>query len=187
MKNEEFIKKLDSLLELNHMTYSDLAKEIGIRPSTISMWKNGSSSPRMDALNKIAELFDVSTGDLLKLTSDDATKSLKAVICKAKDIRESIANDDTITQNEKKFRLEFWDEEIENMKYLLDNEARESKNRLSVNLKKDAVSHSMQEEKILSDFRELNNYGKMEAIKRVEELTEIKKYRRDNEESDQQP
>lgn len=41
----------------------------------------------------------------------------------------------------------------------------------------DVVTTSdIQEQKVLSDFRLLNNYGKTEAIKRVEELTEIRKY-----------
>lgn len=34
----------------------------------------------------------------------------------------------------------------------------------------------IQEQKILSDFRELNSEGKMEAIKRIEELTQINRY-----------
>ena len=34
----------------------------------------------------------------------------------------------------------------------------------------------IQEQKILSDFRQLNGNGKMEAIKRVAELTEIPRY-----------
>lgn len=39
----------------------------------------------------------------------------------------------------------------------------------------------IQEQELLSDFRELNPNGKTEAIKRVEELTEIRKYRKGQE------
>ncbi|MGN0306213.1 MAG: helix-turn-helix transcriptional regulator [Lachnospiraceae bacterium] len=34
----------------------------------------------------------------------------------------------------------------------------------------------IQEQKIITDFRQLNGCGKMEAIKRIEELTEITRY-----------
>lgn len=41
----------------------------------------------------------------------------------------------------------------------------------------------IRENKILSDFRQLNNIGKMEAIKRVEELNEIPRYTAEEKES----
>ncbi|EJO5349324.1 XRE family transcriptional regulator [Clostridium botulinum] len=39
---------------------------------------------------------------------------------------------------------------------------------------------SFGEKKLLSDFNKLNNFGKNEAIKRVDELTEINKYVKDD-------
>lgn len=35
---------------------------------------------------------------------------------------------------------------------------------------------NIRENKLISDYRQLNDKGKLEAVKRVEELTEIKKY-----------
>lgn len=49
---------------------SRAAEECGINRSNVTMWKNNGSTPRGDALNKIAEYFGVSTDILLGLRYD---------------------------------------------------------------------------------------------------------------------
>jgi len=57
--NEIFINTLKELLAKNNMTRKELAEKLEIRPSTVSMWMNGGSMPRMELLDKIAELFHI--------------------------------------------------------------------------------------------------------------------------------
>lgn len=63
--NAIFIKNLKSLLKTNDLNYADFSKKIGVRPSTVSMWMSGRSFPRIDVLEKIAQLFNITVNDLL--------------------------------------------------------------------------------------------------------------------------
>ena len=46
--SETFSKNLAELLKNNNINQKELAKKIGVSPSTVSMWVTGNSSPRMD-------------------------------------------------------------------------------------------------------------------------------------------
>lgn len=59
-----FIENLEKYLKRNHMTYSELAQKLGISKSAVSMWKKKSGFPRIEILDKIADLFQISTADL---------------------------------------------------------------------------------------------------------------------------
>ena len=59
-----FTENLKYFIEQNNMTYADFAKKIGVSPSTVSMWMRGINMPRMELLDKIADLFNVEVADL---------------------------------------------------------------------------------------------------------------------------
>lgn len=63
--NEIFIENLNKYLNAVNMTYSELADKLNVSKSTVSMWINKKSLPRMEILDKIADLFNVSTANLL--------------------------------------------------------------------------------------------------------------------------
>ena len=63
--NEIFIKNLNKYLKKANMSYSDLADKLSISKSTISMWVAGKSMPRMDVLDKLADIFDISSASLI--------------------------------------------------------------------------------------------------------------------------
>ncbi|NSB15871.1 helix-turn-helix domain-containing protein [Clostridium beijerinckii] len=52
--------KFAELLKENSVTAYRVAKETGIPTSTLSDWKTGRSTPKIDKLQKIANYFDVS-------------------------------------------------------------------------------------------------------------------------------
>ncbi len=52
----KYAKRRDEL----NLTDFSVANETGIAPSTISDWKTGKSTPKMDKLAKIAKVLDVS-------------------------------------------------------------------------------------------------------------------------------
>lgn len=47
------------------LTMSILSEKIGVRQSTISMWENGKSFPRKQALDKLCAFFNCKVDDLL--------------------------------------------------------------------------------------------------------------------------
>lgn len=59
-----FIENLKQLLEEKNLTFAEFAKEINVRPSTISMWMTNKSLPRMELVDKIADFFDIDVVDL---------------------------------------------------------------------------------------------------------------------------
>ena len=62
---EIFVNNLKKLLQANNMTYKELALKIGVKASSVSMWINGKSLPRMGKLDKIADLFGISAESLI--------------------------------------------------------------------------------------------------------------------------
>jgi len=59
-------KKFAELLEKNNMTAYQVSKEIGIATSTLSEWKNGNYTPKIDKLQKIANFFGVTVDYFLE-------------------------------------------------------------------------------------------------------------------------
>lgn len=60
-----FTNNLKKLLADNNMTHRELSEKLGVKASSISMWMNGNSLPRMGLLDKLADLFNVSVEYLL--------------------------------------------------------------------------------------------------------------------------
>lgn len=52
-------EKFEALLEKHGMTAYRVAEKTGISTSTLSAWKQGIYTPKIDKLQKIAELFNV--------------------------------------------------------------------------------------------------------------------------------
>ncbi|MBA9087508.1 transcriptional regulator with XRE-family HTH domain [Fontibacillus solani] len=63
-------KTFAKLLKERNVTAYKVAKETGIAQSTLSDWKNGRSTPKLDKLQKLADYFSVSLEFLLKEQSD---------------------------------------------------------------------------------------------------------------------
>lgn len=65
MKDNVFGKKLKVLRLENGFSQRELAAKLGYCNQTISFWETGQREPDLDALVKIAALFDVSVDCLL--------------------------------------------------------------------------------------------------------------------------
>ncbi|MCE9674894.1 helix-turn-helix domain-containing protein [Paraclostridium bifermentans] len=64
-----FADRLKELRCENDMNQSDLAKIIGVSPSTIGMYEQGRRTPDLEVLSKIATYFQVSIDYLLGRTN----------------------------------------------------------------------------------------------------------------------
>lgn len=52
-------KKFAELLEKHEITAYQISKKTGVSTSTLSEWKNGNYTPKVDKLQKIANFFGV--------------------------------------------------------------------------------------------------------------------------------
>ena len=73
-----FIKNLNTYLRQHEMSQVDLANLLQINKSVVSSWLSGSRYPRMNTMEKIANVFHIEKSDLIedKTTPNDAHASL---------------------------------------------------------------------------------------------------------------
>lgn len=61
-----FLDNLNDLLRMNKMTRSEMARQIGIAPSTINAWyTKGCDGVALKTLIRISQLFDITIEDLV--------------------------------------------------------------------------------------------------------------------------
>lgn len=58
-------EKFAKLLEEKHVTAYQVSKATGISTATLSAWKNGDYTPKIDKLTLIAEFFSVPITDFI--------------------------------------------------------------------------------------------------------------------------
>lgn len=85
----------EELLEKHSVTAYRVAKETGIATATLTQWKNGTSTPKQDKLQKIADYFGVTVDYLMGIERDenvqyylnDETREIAQEIFENKDMR----------------------------------------------------------------------------------------------------
>ena len=67
---ETFRKNLQYYMERENITQVDLAAAVGVSKSTVSTWLSGRSYPRIDVIQKIADVLTCATDDLVSGKSE---------------------------------------------------------------------------------------------------------------------
>lgn len=120
--------------------------------SAIRRYENGGANPKIETIQKIAKALEVSESDL--------TEKIKLInlFAGTGGIEQALEALTTMTENSNQAMSESMNEAINAMSAM-----------------------AKDEKELLSDYRNLNSYGKEEARKRVNELTEIPKYQKKDE------
>ena len=177
------------------MTQEDLAEAIGVRRSVISKYENGLIEPSITQLKKISKALHIPIGDLLGI--DPKEEGLFSPSSLSSSAYGEDANLDhygkTIRDLRKKLNLKIEDfsAKIGVSSELL--EAIESgiifpgtllmhqiSEKLNINYM-DLTGIPTLQERLNENFQLLNDDGQKEAVKRVEELTEIPRYQKNDE------
>lgn len=69
-------KRFENLLKEKGVTAYRVAEETGIAPSTLSDWKAGRYTPKVDKLTILANYFGVTLGYMLGDGDDEASKEV---------------------------------------------------------------------------------------------------------------
>ena len=59
-----FAKNLNKYIALNNKQQIDVAKDLGINPTTLNMWCKGNSMPSTGKIRKLADYFRIGMSDL---------------------------------------------------------------------------------------------------------------------------
>lgn len=70
-----FKDNLNYFMRLKGLTQSDIVEHLGVSSATASDWVNGVKYPRVDAMQALAELLEVSMPDLMKDDSPESGQS----------------------------------------------------------------------------------------------------------------
>lgn len=81
-------KKYEELLELKGCRTADVCRETGIDPSTFSHWKKGLYLPKLEALKKIADFFDVPVSYFVDEDKDEQYHAILATNFLAQRLRD---------------------------------------------------------------------------------------------------
>ena len=144
-----------------HMTQAELAKKCGLNRNTIYSYEKEFVAPSMQTLVKIARALGLEDYHFLKFEFKKERESMTAV--RRGDVNKV---NELIQLPEYKNTKPILELALENMP---DNEQ---------DLK---IFYT---QVLLTDYCKLNNLGQEEARKRVQELTEIPRYQKDNEEKE---
>ena len=176
--------KLKQLLDERNITVKDFANQIDVPPTTLySFIKRDSENTKMDLLIKICKGLNISIKDFMSCNIKNDTENIN--ICydltdfNGENIGEAI-NFLKANFNSPKIINQFIDERNSDkvFKKLLEEillEENTSKSEYHEIVGK-LIATDEKEIKLLYNYRKLNNNGKKEAVKRIEELSEINKY-----------
>ena len=62
-----FVNNLNRYISLNQKQQIDVAKDLGINPTTFNMWCKGNSMPNVGKIQKLADYFGIGKSDLTDL------------------------------------------------------------------------------------------------------------------------
>lgn len=72
---EVFVKNLRHYMEEREVSQADIASRMGLTASTVSDWYKGKNYPRVDAMQRLATILDISMRELTTETEEDFSLS----------------------------------------------------------------------------------------------------------------
>lgn len=178
-------ERIQEALEIRNLKQTDLVEKTGIGKSSISTYISGEYEPKQRNIYKIAEALDVNEAWLMghDVPMDRDIKPVKKikVNINKRNLSEAIK---TVLENSKKNSGEInWEKVIHSNKIFIDNvnqALRDITYQDLENIEENdlEIIEDMNEILLLKNYRKLNDIGQREAIKRVEELTYIDKYKK---------
>ena len=76
----EFERRIKSLRKSRNITQEQLAGYLDVSPQAVSRWETGASCPDISLLPQIAELFGITTDELLGVNETEKRREINAVV-----------------------------------------------------------------------------------------------------------
>ena len=139
-----------------NMTQAELAEKLNVSQQMIGQWETGKSNPKIETLRRIADTLEIGLWEIVELDQMDL---------------------DTRIQEIKKMVALLTPEGLEEFERL----TIESINENQESIQKKQETTAVQSKEMLRAYSRLNNAGRKEAVKRVDELTELPRYTKPDE------
>ena len=62
---EDFGGRVRRYRKAAHLTQQELAEKVGVTPSAVRAWESNTARPRLDKMDKLAQIFGLSTAELM--------------------------------------------------------------------------------------------------------------------------
>lgn len=169
-------KRIQAARKAKGITQKQLAELIGVVTGTVQQYELDKRQPRFEQLEKIANNLDVSVGYLQGYENINTQQVVKAAINRDSKSLENLLG---LPENS----VYFLDEAEEELRQQHQNQLKEidvNLNRLKffirIKCKKFTNTDLEISRQLLDAFFGLNEKGRKEAVKRIEELAEISRY-----------
>lgn len=70
-----FAKNLNRYMSLNHKQQVDVARDLGINPTTLNMWCTAKAFPKVSKIQKLADYFRIGKSDLTEEKEESDSES----------------------------------------------------------------------------------------------------------------
>lgn len=146
------------------ITQTQLGKKLGVSQAMIGQYENGSRTPKIETVQKIADALNITMLDLIP----ELMKIQTSILNEKKDLDIFFNEFDNITKN-----MSDENKEIMKMQVL------ESylKNQQNLNKFQSMINQNDFQKTLLELFYRLNEKGKKRAIEQIEMLTKIDEYK----------
>lgn len=152
--------RIKEIRQKKGLTQKQLGDMCGIADANIRKYENGKQNPKIETLQKIADALGVSLHELLY---SDELIELDGIPAYNIDLTG--------------YSMDEIQQALEKIQNDLKAKRKENTTLLSKLQPEDSVTVTdIKEQKLLSDYRQLNDEGKTQAIIRVEELTEVPRF-----------
>lgn len=162
-------EKIRHLRLERNLTQKTLANKCGMYESQIRKYETGKANPKIETLQKIADALNVPINELrsdIALIVDKFIDSIDSVIVEAEVLEynriiDKQKNGDGFTPYDKRFISDYINKSPLVKEWFIENGLKSKEKKL---------------ERIQNAYEKLNDEGREEAAKRIEELTEIERY-----------
>lgn len=162
------------------MTQEDLARALGVKRALISKYENGIIEPSLSMLKKLANALKVTVGylqgeehittqELLQALKNKDAEVLSALIGIPGSVIFLSDEDEAQLQEELNAKRKESEKNITHLKWIVRNEYSNAFSKDDLDIVK----------QVISGLSQLNIEGQKKVIERVEELTEIPKYKKE--------
>jgi transcriptional regulator with XRE-family HTH domain len=106
-----YYENFEKLLDIKGLKPADVAKATGIKTSTLSNWKKGAYTPKLEKLKLIADFFEVDVSLITKSENESESPrqqaKLDALITQDLELKEAIQKYMKLSDNKKSQVIEY--------------------------------------------------------------------------------